>query len=282
MSKKRVLVTTPAKNGVPHYWIAAYDDIMRTPHPDYEFAFAVEDGNNAINLYRNIICDYALRENFWKIVMLDADMFWTRDLLLRLISHNEPVVGCIYCKKKTGNVQWLAVRTPGVEAAREDGLLQCDFIGTGALAIEIDALRTMNNFFPERQFIYEDEDGKQKTMHELFPIGIVGPNTPEGRLARIAKLINDADYVDDITRPATATALLGSIRSILTNQSTEKGRLLGEDYGFTHLARKAGFKVWADTKCIIGHVGSIVYPVGNDKLSVQAGIPTHSLSLNAW
>jgi hypothetical protein len=59
-------------------------------------------------------------------------------------------------------------------------------------------------------------------------------------------------------------------------------RLLGEDYGFCHLARKSGFKLWCDTRQVVGHVGDVVYPVTPEALSSPASIPTHSLCLDSF
>lgn len=38
-------------------------------------------------------------------------------------------------------------------------------------------------------------------------------------------------------------------------------RLLSEDYGFCHLARKIGYDIWADTLCQVEHEGMIRYPL---------------------
>jgi hypothetical protein len=59
-------------------------------------------------------------------------------------------------------------------------------------------------------------------------------------------------------------------------------RMLGEDYGFGHLARKSGLKLWCDTRQIVGHVGDVVYPVTPEALNSPASIPTHSLCLDSY
>lgn len=46
-------------------------------------------------------------------------------------------------------------------------------------------------------------------------------------------------------------------------------RLLGEDYGFCHFARKLGFEIYADTRCIIPHTGNVDYPLPHDRLLAQ-------------
>jgi len=269
--KKRVLVTTSAKNGVPAHWVQFYDQVMRNPHPDYDFEFAVEDGNNALNLYRNIITQFAIERNFWKICQIDSDMLAKPEHLYRLVAHNEPFVFGLYCKKRGGDIKWLAIHSPNCLQPREDGLLECDFVGTGMFCAEIEALKTVCQKFPEREFFFEDEQGKKGTMFELFPIGLAGPNTPEGRLARIREIMSmNRDANEKVDR----------IDSVLGLIHPQKARLLGEDYHACLLFRKAGFKLYVDTRCVVGHVGNIVYPVEPDRLSKAAGIPGHDLSLD--
>ena len=183
--KKRVLVACSAKGGVPYYWFSSYDQTLRLNHPDYSFEFVMESGNSAINISRNIAAQSALEQGYWKLVQIDKDQFWNPTQLVALVSREEDIVAAPYVKKKSGPVSWLIVKTPGAEV-REDGMLQCDFVGTGMLSTSVAALQHMVDFYPERRFDYEDESGATKSMTELFPIGLVGPNTPEGKLARIA------------------------------------------------------------------------------------------------
>lgn len=48
-------------------------------------------------------------------------------------------------------------------------------------------------------------------------------------------------------------------------QGVQDRRLLGEDYGFCHFARKLGYDIFADTRCIIPHTGNADYPLPHDR-----------------
>ena len=183
--KKRILIACPAKGGVSGHWFEQHEALQKLNHPDYVFEFVIETGHGGINFARNIIADEAIRRDVWKVVQIDADMRWMAADVVRLVSVPEPIVYAPYVAKKSGPVHWLVIATPGAKVD-DRGLLQCDFVGTGAVSIEVAALRAMVAFYPERRFVYENDDsGIKKTMTELFPMGLVGPNTPEGRLARI-------------------------------------------------------------------------------------------------
>lgn len=262
--KKRVLIACPAKGGVSGHWFEQHEALSKLNHPEYVFEFVIETGHGGINFARNIIADEAIRRNVWKLVMIDADMRWMAADVVRLVSVPEPIVYAPYVAKKSGPVHWLVIATPGAKVDGR-GLLQCDFVGTGAVSIEVDALRAMVAFYPERRFVYENDDsGIKKTMTELFPMGLVGPNTPEGRLARIEKALRDPSMDTN-----TCTEV---IDDIVHTVHPGECRLLGEDHHFSRLARRAGFKLWTDMNAVIGHVGDAIYPIGPEQLSTAAFI----------
>jgi hypothetical protein len=275
--KRRVLITCSSPRGVPYWWFSSYDKTLSLNHPDYDFEFAMEAGHNAINLARNIAAKAAIDEDYWKIVQIDTDQFWEPHHLVRLVSHDEDIVGALYCKKHPGKVKWVAIKKANA-SPRGDGLLAADYIGTGMFCTTIAALKKIVAFFPEREFLYDDEAGNPHTMTELFPIGLVGPNTAAGRLSRIKKLLSDNRKEDGTYSPG----VLNVIETILTSRDGLMARLLGEDYWFCHLARKAGIPIWLDTKCIVGHVGDIVYPIGADIKSEPEDIPIAAMNLDEW
>ena len=263
--KRRVLIACPAKGGVSGHWFEQHEALQKLNHPEYAFEFVIETGHGGINFARNIIADEAIRRDVWKVVQIDADMRWMAADVVRLVSVPEPIVYAPYVAKRSGPVRWLVIATPGAKVD-ERGLLQSDFVGTGAVSIEVAALRAMVDFYPERRFVYEDDGtGVKKTMTELFPMGLVGPNTPEGRLARIKKAMERC--TDD-------HACMVRIEHILTTVHEGECRLLGEDHHFSRLARMAGFKLWTDMNSVIGHIGDAIYPIGQEQLSSAACIPS--------
>jgi hypothetical protein len=275
--KKRVLIACPAKGGVSGHWFEQHDALQKLNHPDYAFEFVIETGHGGINFARNIIADEAIRRDVWKVVQIDADMRWLAADVVRLVSVPEPIVYAPYVAKKSGPVHWLVIATPGAKVD-DRGLLQCDFVGTGAVSIEVAALRAMVAFYPERRFVYENDDsGIKKTMTELFPMGLVGPNTPEGRLARIEKILEREDETVCVLEDEIRNFLynkIEDIESVVREVHPGECRLLGEDHHFSRLARKAGFKLWTDMNAVIGHVGDAIYPIGPEQLSSAACIPS--------
>lgn len=287
--KLKVLVVCPAKHGLPWYFLEPMMKLQKLDHPKYDFEFSVEAGNNAINISRNILVCNAMEspKNYWKVVQIDSDALWSVEQLIQLVDHPEDIVAAPYCRKSGGPVSWLCVRTPGTDT-REDGMMQCDFMGTHFFSVSISALKTMRDMLPETEFEYDDKDGenKRKVMSELFPIGLVGPNSYRGRLQRIKKVIGMELSKVTATPESRAQfnrAKLGEIEKILTETHPQKSRMLGEDYHFNFLARKCGFKLWADLKAgPVHHVGNIAYPVDPKATSTPTEFPSHDLDLDQW
>lgn len=271
--KKLITICCPAKSGLPWYFVKALFELNAIDHPKFAFNFQMESGHHGIGLARNILADQVISDPrpIWKMVMADSDAFWTAQQMIQLVDHEEPFVAGPYVRKTGGPVSWLCVRTPGTEL-RDDGLMECDFMGPHLMAFNVESLRKMVAFYPERMFTIDEKDAEfnNKRMCELFPIGLVGPNTPEGRLARIK---NEMMF---FTEPSNFDSIgcLNRINKILTTIHPGESRILGEDYHFCHLARKAGFKLFCDRNTNpIGHVGDIIYPVGPDQNSVATPFP---------
>lgn len=57
-------------------------------------------------------------------------------------------------------------------------------------------------------------------------------------------------------------------------QGVRNRRLLGEDYGFCDSARRLGYDILADTRCVIPHTGNADYPLPHDRKLSDYAIAT--------
>lgn len=282
MTKKRVLIACPAKGGLPSYWVHSLVKIITADHPLFSFDVKVETGHGAINIARNIIAANAIEMDYWAVGQIDHDMLHSLEDIVRLCTRLLEVefVYAPYVRKESGPVKWLVVHKPSA-VLQPNGLMECDFVGTGAHFSRVSALKAMCDFYPERRFAYDDEQsGTKKFMTELYPIGLVGPNTPEGRLARIKAAFESG--CSDMFSPPSAKGFAEACEKILTEIHPGESRMLGEDYHFCHLARKAGFRLWSDHDHLIPHVGDCQYPISTAQLSHPAPFPTHTLNLDQY
>jgi len=93
---------------------------------------------------RNTICDAALKNGFEYAFHFDSDVVPPRDVIIRLLAHNKPLVSAVYCRRspphgvpvciKGGN--WVTQLPP-------NQLIEVDYVGAGAMLIHRSVLEAM-------------------------------------------------------------------------------------------------------------------------------------------
>lgn len=281
MPTRKLIIASPAKNGLSSFYFKSFLDLIGHGVPGYQAEVVVEDGNNALNLSRNIIVDDLIHGSFDdedKMLMLDTDHKWDLNHLNRMLSHDfskYPIISGTYCKKAAGRPVWLGLTKKGAQPL-ENGLIECEFLPTGFLCTSVGVLRAIAKDNPERDFYYDDH-GKTKVMTELFPIGVRGPRTAEARLNRVKKLLLDHKN----TPKEELFRFFYEVKDACYDQQ-EPGRCVGEDYCFSYLACKAGFTLWIDTQLVTPHVGQCDFPILADKLASPAPIPMNASDTQQW
>jgi hypothetical protein len=274
-NKIRVLFAVPSKGGLPDYWMDFNTRLVLEScigmFAPFEIDMRTENANHLLNISRNVIAEAAMNEGYDKVVMCDKDHPLTTENLRRILSHDRDIVGALYPGKKPGKVKWFSILTPGAKA-EESGLIECDFMGTGLMCIDVRVLRKIAKDNPDREFQYDKEDGTAGTSFEFFPVGIVGPRSPRAKLKRIRKLIEQGGNLQS-----------EQILSVIAGTDAEHpaGRMLGEDYGFCALARMSGCRLYCDTKLEIKHEGAICFPVLPEDVMIPSPLYTNNLDLSA-
>lgn len=299
MTKRKLLIASPAKSGLPHDYLSLYVQLMAVGIPGWEISMVTEANQNAIAMSRNILADFAVRKGFDRVIMRDLDNPATVGQFERILSHDHdecPIVSGLYCKKAPGDPFWLGMRKPGAEH-RADGLLEAHFLPTGFLSISTDALKKIASFHPDREFyVWSDKLTEytaltpgpkvtEETQTEWFPIGVNGTRTPASRLRRIKKLMAPIIEKGNVAFFPKAT-LSETLQNILQELQTphEPGYYCGEDYGFSVLAHQAGIKMYIDCGCVVEHIGSIKYPITDTEVVAKKcmPVPTHEGNVETW
>ncbi len=170
---------------------------------------------------RNILTHCALQTDASLLLMVDADMNAGEAQIERILSHNVDAVGGLYPRKNVSFKQeWVANFVRG-SAVRPDGLWEVVDIGAGWLLLRLSAIERLIELHPETAYLCDDPQWIGQTMHALWA---EGPVTDDWNL-------NGKPY----------------------------SRYLTEDFYLCYRLRKAGFQVWADTVCQIGHIGMADY-----------------------
>lgn len=252
---KKVLVATPIRNGTDSNYIRSLIASLRADLPGYQLEFEVV-GNTYVSFARNNLACYAVDHGFDEILWIDDDMLYSVDHVRRILSHSDSyVVGGIYCKRKPGEPEWLFVPHPDAKPL-PDGRLECTGLATGFLRTPVSLLKHIQARFPDRRYLHRDpKTGRDTHLFEFFPMGIVGPGTPEGRLESIKYLLADESST------LKANDLLSQIREAAFGVR-EPGVIRGEDYYFCRIARKAGVQLYVDLGMPpVPHIGSVAFPI---------------------
>lgn len=137
----------------------------------YEFSF-YSHRRTPIHLARQLVVDYALRENFDVLVQLDDDAVFPADLLPRLMASNKDLVCALAYQRKRPyatvayelDADHLAIgKTMGnhIEGIEHTGLRKVDVSGLHVSALRLSLIKKMHAY---REL---GPDGKEK-----FPLGI--------------------------------------------------------------------------------------------------------------
>lgn len=114
------------------------------------------------------------------LLFVDSDMRFPPEVVLDMLTFNEPVVGVLY-RKRSLELDWAASSIQNPES--RPGFLELEGVGTGVFLIRRDAVTTLIEHFPE--LIYEGvtlsnmrEAGLKRTLGFFDQM-----RTPEGKVA---------------------------------------------------------------------------------------------------
>lgn len=96
-----------------------------------------------------------------------------------------------------------------------------------------------------------DSNGVMQVMYVGFGFSLIAREVFEKMREVLGKEIT---YRDDATRRIEWDFWPVGIHQ-------KSGRWLSEDWWFCHRAAELGYKVYLDTKCLVGHIGQIIFPL---------------------
>lgn len=91
---------------------------------------------------------YDTQPNMSHLLMIDADMGISPDIIFDMIMFDEPVVGCIYPQRKLP-ISWAGSGTGQPVTARRGNFMQVEGVGMGCTLIRRDAVRIMLEKMPD-------------------------------------------------------------------------------------------------------------------------------------
>ncbi len=96
------------------------------------------------DMARNVACQEALKNGFTYVFMYDSDVIAPRDAVLRLMSHNKPIVSGLYCRRSPpAGVPVMIRNGQWVTNFPKRSLIEVDMVGAGCLLIHRSVLEKL-------------------------------------------------------------------------------------------------------------------------------------------
>jgi hypothetical protein len=193
-------------------------------------------GEGFVGRARNNYCQILLEnKQYSRLLSVDSDIPFHRSHVERLMSHDVDVVGGIYYRKQWQRVPVMEALMPDgtVNKIQENGLLRVRYIGTGFLLVK----------------------------REVFEAMAETDETPKGPLGLDLQKYAPW-YIHEETDIKQWDFFPCAVDMI-------QRRYLSEDWWFCHRANNLGFTVWADTKCVVPHLGTAIFPLRKTEYDIH-------------
>lgn len=229
----KVFVATPAYGGNVHVLymksLLALQERLSRENIGFEFFTVAFD--SLVPRARNVCAMQFLKSDATHLLFIDADITFSPDHVVRMMTSEKDLVCGIYAKKAI-DFEKLKKVASGCKDMKEltelcarynvnvcngdttvsDGYMKVNYAPTGFMMVRKDALRAFMDAHPELEYKNDIRGyGFGDSCYDIFRCGVVD------------------------------------------------GRYLSEDYYFCHSWRASGGDVWVDANVSLGHVGTLVY-----------------------
>jgi hypothetical protein len=154
---QRVLLATQASDGRPqvNFLRALVESLPALKDAGWAYDFAIEAGNCHVDDARNAIVRQFMQTDCTDLLFIDADVGWSVEGLIQLLSHDTDLVAGVYPKKQDDPLDFPVRALPG-ERWADNGLVEVEGAPTGFMRIRRPCLERLIEAHKDRQFIGSD------------------------------------------------------------------------------------------------------------------------------
>jgi len=173
ISEKRVYICSPIYGGVdPHFFKCVLKLQQELNTKSIHGVLDFLTGDSAVGRARNALTARFLKTDCTHLLFLDSDLVFSGDQISKLLSHNEPIVGGLYCKKATGlPVQFVLNACYEPIPMRPDGLQEVRYLGTGFICIAREVFEKMIEVYGE-EISYKCDADPKVTEWDFWAMGV--------------------------------------------------------------------------------------------------------------
>lgn len=194
--------------------------------------------------------DFLVNTDATYFFCVDADIDFTPPQFARIVNHGLKNVAGLYPLKQR-ELQWCVNAIAGEEPDPRTGVQRVAKTGTGFKCIHRSVFEEQIRAHPEIAYHEDLGDARGVVRWDFFSMGVVGPGSPESRLAEVRRLLD---------APLDGPELRAALRQVLT-RAHPPGRYITEDWYFDHRCAGLAIPVHVDTTFHLLHEGLITYPL---------------------
>lgn len=249
---RKILIATPLRGDLPPEYIRTLVSLLSAKLPETKFIYAFL-GGCTVQWARDELAELAIKHGCTHVLFWDKDLEPTPEQAVKLLSHDVDVVAALYTKRHV-NTHWHVFGDPRFkDDERKDGLMRVMKVAIGFSLIKTSVFAKLKAHFPERQYYKRDGGEEPTTLHEYFPMGIVGNNSIDGKFRQIRSLIANTSKTD--------TEIRAEVYDIINAKDYSENQIRGEDFYFCELCLEAGVELYIDPTLMIPHNGEVRYPI---------------------
>ncbi len=252
---RKILLATPLRGELSATYLNILFSVMGRRFAGVSMGHAMI-GATAVQWARDEAVQMARDKGCTEIIFWDKDLEPQPEHWERMIANTTHDVLCSLYAKRDPMTHWHAtfIEEKGVG---EDGIAEVFQSAIGFSRIKMSVFDRLRDKYPERQYTVNNAGDAPLKLFEYFPMERVGPNTAEGKLARIREIVETI---------ATEELTPYEILKVLDDTDYSQNAMHGEDYGFCRLCRRAGIPIHLDTKMLVQHNGECRFPLPTEQL----------------
>lgn len=271
---KKILIASPCRGGLSPSYVRSVIGLLNSSlcagkNAQYKLDFAWTSGTS-VAMARDELANLFLERGDDELISWDVDLGHPDpkvmlSMFARLLSHDVDIVGGAYVGHNFLS-QWHGAAASDGEKMNENGLLKMAQIPLGFSKVKRRVFEKIKQDNPWLQYVFKETNmNKQRGgMTEFYPNGLVGPNTGQGKVDRIRKVLTSPNFIYE--HPKTN---LDRVIEIIDDDDYSQTVMLGEDFYFCRLAREAGFEMFIDNNLITPHESHVRLPVKNQDILAE-------------
>ena len=193
---------------------------------------------------RNTCADEFLKTDATHLLFIDADIGFNPEDIPKMLERDVDIICGLYPKKE---INW-----PRVASAVQRGVPPQDLINHAG-SVVVNMVEDKPTFVDNGQLLEIQNGGTGFMLIKRKVFEKLAKKVPQ--------------YVNDMYRSTDIVNAPQYIKEFFTTSiDKETGRLFSEDYHFCKLARKHGFRIWADPMIDLTHMGTFMFAGATEKV----------------